>query len=122
TGRTAIAIGMGDSQDLSLRWSETMRNLKPIPHQVVASGPVMENVLKGDDIDLLKFPTPKWHENDGARYIGTGVCVINKDPDTGFVTAGAYRMSIQDAKTCGLFIEHGKDGDVIRPKFWAPAA
>jgi 4-hydroxy-3-polyprenylbenzoate decarboxylase len=112
-------MGMGDGEGLARRWSERMRELRPIPHQIVADGPVFENVLKGDAIDLFKFPTPKWHENDGARYIGTGVCVINKDPDSGFVNAGAYRVSIQDAKTCGLFIEHGKDGDVIRHKHWA---
>jgi 3-polyprenyl-4-hydroxybenzoate decarboxylase len=32
----------------------------------------MENVYHGDDIDLLKFPVPRWHERDGGRYIGTG--------------------------------------------------
>lgn len=119
TQRTATALSMGDGEGLSKRWSDAMRNLEPIPHQIVSTGPVLENVLKGSDIDLFRFPAPKWHENDGARYIGTGLCVINKDPDTGFVNAGAYRVCIQDEKTCGLFIEHGKDGDVIRHKFWA---
>lgn len=119
TDRTALALGMGDGEGLGRRWSEAMRNLRPIPHQEVSTGPILENVLTGDQVDLLRFPTPKWHEQDGARYIGTGVCVIQKDPDTGFVNVGAYRVSIQDAKTCGLFIEHGKDGDVIRHKFWS---
>ncbi len=34
-------------------------------------GPVLENALKGDDVDLSIFPSPCWHKNDGGRYIGT---------------------------------------------------
>lgn len=41
--------------------------------------------MTGDDIDLLKFPVPMWHEQDGNRYIGTGGCVIQQDPVTGFI-------------------------------------
>src|SRR5579863_3836008 len=43
-----------------------------MPHQIVASGPVLENVLTGNNIDLMQFPAPVWHEKDGGRYIGTG--------------------------------------------------
>jgi DsbC/DsbD-like thiol-disulfide interchange protein len=32
----------------------------------------MEHVDEGKDVNVLKFPTPKWHEHDGGRYIGTG--------------------------------------------------
>jgi 4-hydroxy-3-polyprenylbenzoate decarboxylase len=42
-----------------------------VPHFVVDDGPVFENIMMGDDVDV-KFPAPKWHEKDGGRYIGTG--------------------------------------------------
>jgi 4-hydroxy-3-polyprenylbenzoate decarboxylase len=119
--RTAIAFGLPPDlspQALAEKSEATMRGFRPVPPETVTSGPVLENVLKGDDIDLFKFPTPKWHENDGGRYIGTGVCVIQKDPDTGFVNSGAYRVSVHDRYTCAIFIEHGKHGDIIRRKYW----
>src|SRR5262249_49805615 len=38
----------------------------------VASGPVLENVRRGADVDMTIFPAPRWHPGDGGRYIGTG--------------------------------------------------
>jgi len=46
---------------------------RPVPPVEAEDGPVKENILNGDDIDIYKFPTPKWHVHDGGRYIGTGV-------------------------------------------------
>jgi len=62
-------------------YRERVREYEPVPPVYVETGPVKENILLGDDIDLFKFPTPKWHEFDGGRYIGTGDSVIQKDPD-----------------------------------------
>lgn len=118
TDRTALALGMGAGEHLADRWAAKMRGFKPVPPEVLSTGPILEHVLMGQDVDLFAFPTPKWHEADGGRYIGTGVCVIQQDPDTAFVNVGAYRVAIHDEKTCGIFIEHGKDGDIIRRKFW----
>ena len=119
--RTALSLGLDINRldDVSSQWRQKIEAMKPIPAQEVEWGPVLENVMEGDDVDLFKFPTPKWHENDGGRYIGTGVCVIQRDPDTGVVNSGAYRVSIHDKKTLGLFIEAGKDGDRIRKAYWA---
>ena len=54
----------------------------------VASGPITENVDSGDKVDLLKFPTPRWHEHDGGRYIGTGCMVIMEDPEGKWINVG----------------------------------
>ena len=54
----------------------------PIPPAVVEDGPVLENVLEGTAIDVDAFPAPKWHEDDGGRYIGTECLVITRDPDS----------------------------------------
>ena len=44
-----------------------MADLKRIEPRYVNTGPIFENVITGDAIDITKFPTPKWHEDDGGR-------------------------------------------------------
>ncbi len=95
---------------------------EPIPPEEVASGPVLENVLEGEAVDLFKFPAPKWHLDDGGKYIGTEDLVITRDPDSGWVNFGTYRVMLQDKTTLSLFIEPGKHGDVIRRKYWERGA
>jgi len=90
-----------------------------IPPRLVNTGPVFENVLEGDAVNIRKFPTPKWHGGDGGDYIGTECIVITKDVDSEWVNLGTYRVMVHDEKTLGVFIEHGKHGDTIRRRWWA---
>jgi UbiD family decarboxylase len=69
---------------------------KPIPPRVVDTGPVKENIVEGDDIDLFQFPAPKWHGADGGRYIDTFCGVVNEDKVTGRDNIGCYRGMIVD--------------------------
>ncbi len=94
------------------------KNTQPIPPEIVETGPVMENVMTGDQVDVLKFPAPKWNAGDGGKYIGTECMVITKDPDSDWVNAGTYRVQVHDSKTVSIFIEPGKHGDTIRKKYW----
>ena len=96
-----------------------MSDLKRIPPKFVNDGPIFENVMKGDDIDVTMFPTPQWHEPDGGRYIGTGSFDITRDPDEGWVNCGTYRVMIHDAKSVGLYISPGKHGRIMRDKYMA---
>jgi UbiD family decarboxylase len=98
---------------------ERRRQVTPIPPEVVDSGPVCENILIGDAVHVLKFPAPQWHEADGGQYIGTECMIINKDPDSEWVNVGTYRAQVQDDKTLTVFIEPGKQGSIIREKYWA---
>jgi UbiD family decarboxylase len=118
-----LAVGLGLDHRASLTemasaWEQITKDFEPVPPEVRSTGPVMENIVEGDDVDMFKFPAPLWHEHDGNRYIGTGLCVIQKDPDTGFVNAGAYRVAVHDEKTCIIFTEPNRHGDVIRRKHW----
>lgn len=90
-----------------------------IPPKIVQGGPITRNIMRGEDVDVLAFPAGHWHEQDGGRYIGTEVLVINKDPDSGWVNIGTYRVMVQDKKTLSVFIEPGKHGSLIREKWWA---
>ncbi len=96
-----------------------MRDVKPLPLEEVTSGPVCENILTGDAIDVTKFPTPIWHSKDGGRYIGTGSYDITMDPDEKWLNCGTYRVMIQDKKTVGFYISPGKHGRIHRDKFLA---
>lgn len=94
-------------------------DVKYIKPQVVKDGPVMENVFQGKEIDMWKFPTPKWHEQDGGRYIGTGSVDITRDPDEGWVNLGTYRVMIHDRDVLGFYISPGKQGRIMREKYFA---
>jgi UbiD family decarboxylase len=79
--------------------------------RVVDSGPVLQNIVKRDEVDLLRFPVPRWHEDDGGRFIGTGCAVFTSDPVTGAINAGAYRMQVQNGgRAASINIESGKHG------------
>jgi UbiD family decarboxylase len=95
-----------------------VKERKTIPHEVVEDGPIFENVLTGDDVDLMKFPTPVWHADDGGRYIGTGCYSITRDPETGWLNAGTYRAMIHDARSVGVFMVPGKHGEMHRQKYF----
>ena len=92
---------------------------KDYPPKIVANGPVKEHIMKGKEVDLFKFPAPKWHEHDGGRYIGTGCAVITKDLDTGWVNLGSYRIMVHDQKTVGLHIAPFHHGRIHYEKYHA---
>jgi UbiD family decarboxylase len=87
-----------------------LRALQPIKPNVVSTGAVMENVERGDQVDLLRFPVPRWHEGDGGRYLGTAHLVITRDPESGVENVGCYRVMLQDKDKVGLYISPGKHG------------
>lgn len=104
--RLALTLGLPlDSAGLDLvdRFRKKLRALQPIAPCVVQSGPVLENQIAGDEIDLLKFPVPFIHELDGGRFIGTACVAITKDPDEDWVNLGTYRAMVHDRKSMGLF-------------------
>ncbi len=97
-------------------WEKTAEDF---PYKVVDSGALLENVEEGDQVDLEKFPVPLWHEEDGGRYIGTGVGVITRDPDTGVPNMGTYRVQLHDRRHVGFYISPGKHSRIHRDKYFA---
>jgi 4-hydroxy-3-polyprenylbenzoate decarboxylase len=94
------------------------KSVDPIEPRLVNTGPVLENVVAGDAVDIYKFPAPIWHADDGGPYLGTECLIITKDPDSDWVNVGTYRVEMHDKKTITIFIEPGKHGDMIRRKYW----
>ena len=117
--RLALTMGIDPKLgpfDFVQRWRQQVKKIQPIEPRKVKSAPLFENVQKGADIDLCKFPVPKWHELDGGRYIGTDDLVITRDPEEGWVNVGTYRIMIHGRDHMGLHMSPGKHGRVHRDK------
>ncbi|MBI4318658.1 MAG: UbiD family decarboxylase [Chloroflexi bacterium] len=96
------------------KWNAEISKFAPVE---VRTGPIMENVHSGADVDLFEFPAPMWHELDGGRFIGTGDAVITMDPDSGKINLGTYRIQLHDRNTVGLNIRMGGDGRIHYEKW-----
>ncbi|MBI4331160.1 MAG: UbiD family decarboxylase [Chloroflexi bacterium] len=102
-----------------VKYEEWQKSLDGFPPTVVKDGPVLKNVQRGAQVDLTVFPSPRWHEMDGGRYIGSGHAVITQDPDTGDVNLGCYRVQLHDKNTCGIHITPGRHGRLHYEKYHA---
>ncbi|MDP6175346.1 MAG: UbiD family decarboxylase, partial [Rhodospirillales bacterium] len=101
----ALMLGLpGDTseKDMVSHLNQTYR--KPVASETVDTGPVKENIVKGDDINLWDFPAPKWHASDGGRFIDTFCGVITKDPVTGQPNVGLYRGQLLGEREIGKLL------------------
>lgn len=118
----AIALGLDASQSnigIMKEYRKRVENLKPISPKVVNSGPVNENVMSGDQVDLMKFPAAKWHLMDGGKYFGTSSLIITKDPESDWVNIGNYRIMLHNKNTLGVwFTTTTRHGRVMSEKYW----
>lgn len=63
--RKRYALALDTAQDeVQKEWIR--RVSKPIEPLIVNQGPCKENILRGDEIDIIKFPTPVWNELAGV--------------------------------------------------------
>ena len=119
--RINIALGKPvDTSEIELvnHWRNYMKD-QPVNAPVeVNGGPLIENVFEGDEIDITTIPAPKWHELDGGYFIGTACMVVMKDPDSGWINYGAYRVQSHDPKTASVMVSKGKHGDIIMRKYF----
>lgn len=82
------------------------RRVAPV---VVKDGPVKENKIDKDRINLFQLPVPKWHPGDGGRYINTSCGIVTADPDTGIENIGLYRGMIGSKNTIPSALVKAKD-------------
>ncbi|MFO7739479.1 MAG: phenylphosphate carboxylase subunit beta [Desulfatiglandaceae bacterium] len=120
TERLALIMGMPKSSslvDLMREWVK--KGETRIPPKMFKTGPCKENIMKGNDIDLFKFPVPKFFPKDGGRFFGTAHFVVTQDPDTGWVNLGTYRLQLLDRNTLGTQFIKGKHADIMLKKYQA---
>ena len=87
------------------QWQADAPKYDPV---AVKNGAVLENIQK--DVNVLAFPSPRWHELDGGRYIGTGCSVVTRDFDSDWTNVGTYRVMVVDKNHVALDMVPGKHG------------
>ena len=107
-GRLCLALGLPkETPPLEIIDEIVRRFTNPIKPVLVDNGPCKENIIKGNDVDLLKFPVPFFRPVDGGRYIGTWHGTVTKDPDSGWVNWGMYRHMLHDKRSIGWLVHPG---------------
>src|SRR5437016_8371457 len=91
---------------------------KMAPKEVPAEGAICnQNIVEGDKIDIRMFPAQRMWPLDGGMYLGTGDAVVTKDPETGRINVGTYRMMIKGPREIGIYTSPGKDATIDREKW-----
>ena len=118
--RINIALGLPaatSQMELIQWWRNYMKNAPSQKPKAVNGGPLLENVLEGKDVNIRGIPTPIWHERDGGPFIGTACLVAMKDPDSGWINYGCYRIQSQGPDRATVFMSPGKHGRIIMGKY-----
>ncbi len=77
-----------------------------------------QNVVESEGIDIRMFPAQRMWPFDGGKYLGTCDAVVTRDPETGRVNVGTYRMMIKGPREVGVYTSPGKDATLDRDKWW----
>jgi 4-hydroxy-3-polyprenylbenzoate decarboxylase len=118
--RMALTLGFPtdlDEWSFIERWRQVVSKHQPIPPREVATAPVLQNIVRDGDIDLLKFPVPRWHELDGGRFIGTADCIITRDREDNWINVGTYRVQVIDHDRVSLYTAAGSHGKIQIQKY-----
>ncbi len=118
-----VALTLGEPVDTPkielIRRTKDKLKLRISPCEIPAEqAPIYENSIIGEKIDLNQLPIPQHWPLDGGRYAGTGDAVITRDPDTGYLNIGTYRMMQQGRAGAGLYLSPGKDARLHITRAW----
>ena len=105
----AAALGCG-VPDLVHRMADALS--RPSSPPILASGPCQEVTL--EPVDLMQLPIPRYHPDDGGRYVTAGVVVV-KDPDLGR-NISFHRLMLLDEHRCAVRIVEGRGTDAALSK------
>jgi UbiD family decarboxylase len=120
--RYALSVGIDptlSTADMIAATRQIMRRRIAPVRIAKADAPVNEIVMRGDDIDITRFPAPKFWPGDGGRYIGTGDITLTAHPASGRINVGVYRQMLHGPRRVGLYCSPGKHGLLDREAWWA---
>ena len=103
----AAGLETDSVEGINRKWDNALE--KPIPPVIVKSGPCKENILRGDQVDILKLPVPVWTVGEDPGPFFTSPYVITKDPETGVRNVGTYRMEVKGPNKTGFLIGKRQD-------------
>lgn len=118
TARISLTLGLSHETDyhsLVDYYGRVMK--KRLPPETVSEGPCQENVLLGDDIDITRFPAPRYRPQDRSRYLGTMNVGVTRDPDSDWINWGTYRGMLQNARALGVLLYPFGHGGMIMKKY-----
>ncbi len=115
-GRLALALGCG-IKEVTTRYTAAAGS--PIAPVVVDDAPVQRVVLRGDDVDLHRFPALRYHADDAIEPYLTASIVVARDPETGVANLSYHRVMIASRNTAAIYIEPGRHLDGIVGKYAA---
>lgn len=75
------------------------KKLEPIPPREFETSPVKDHKIFGDDIDLEALPVPKFHEEDGGKYLQTFGMYIVQSPDGKWVNWSITRSMVHNKRS-----------------------
>jgi 2,5-furandicarboxylate decarboxylase 1 len=93
--KALIAFGCGEDNVVEHILDGLANRIPPV---LSDTGPVHENIITGDAIDLSALPIPTYSPADGGPYITSGL-VVSRDPESGIPDLGHYRFELIDNKT-----------------------
>lgn len=118
TSRLALIMGMPkDSSLVDLMREWVKRTANKIPPKWVNTAPCKENIDRGDQVNLFKFPVPKVYPRDGGRFFGTAAYVVTKSLKGDWVNLGTYRLQLLDERTLGTQFIKGKHADIMLKEY-----
>jgi 4-hydroxy-3-polyprenylbenzoate decarboxylase len=92
-----------------VRGLKTLKSIADSRPKVVKRGASQEVVLRGDDVDLGRFPVQTCWPGDAGPFI-TLPAVITRDPRTGQRNVGMYRMQVLGPRSTAMHWQIHKDG------------
>src|SRR6478609_9185400 len=106
-----VAVSLGLPYDVSagelVEHLVEARGKEPISPKLISadSAPCKQNVLRGADATLDRFPVPLVHEDDGGRYVNTWGIIVAKTPDGRWTNWSISRIMMIDGRhMTGLFL------------------
>lgn len=96
--KLALALKTENPIEEYLKRLEKLESPRP-----VGDGPVRENIIVGDKLDLpAALPILVVNEKDGGRYISSGI-IVARDPEFGYNLA-MHRLQIKGKRKAGIYM------------------
>ena len=89
-----------------------IRREKPV---LVDTAPCKDVILKGDDVDLTRFPLFLYHPYDGHAFI-QDTNVVSRDPETGLINWGIYRFMFRSKNETNVDMRNDSHNGRIQAK------
>ena len=106
--RSNLAVGLpadATRKEQVERWVAALKahETNPIRAEMVTGAPCKQNVVTGSQVNLFALPVPRLNKQDASFYLSKPLC-ITRDPDSGWVNVGMYRMMILNRNEAGILL------------------